>query len=301
LKREHGLGLIVVDYLQLMRVAGNTENRATEISEISRSLKALAKELACPVIALSQLNRSVEQRTDKKPVMSDLRECVTGETLVCLADRRRIPIGQLVGQAPEVWSVDADRRLIRARADKVWRVGRKPVYRVRLANGSSIRATAEHRLLSASGWLTVSDLGTGARIALAAQLPGFEQSQRRAVAGSHSPRCIDDEVRLAALSDLLWDRVIDVVADGEEEVFDLTVPGPANWLADGIVTHNSGAIEQDADLIVFIYREEVYEPTTFSSATPTICIPPARSSRSWRSAHRVSSPSTALRSLRTAP
>lgn len=75
LVREQGsLGLIVLDYLQLMQVHGYKENRTTEISEISRSLKALAKELAVPVIALSQLNRSLEQRQDRRPVMSDLRE-----------------------------------------------------------------------------------------------------------------------------------------------------------------------------------------------------------------------------------
>jgi len=72
--REHELDMIIVDYLQLMQVPGTKENRATEISEISRALKAMAKELNVPVVALSQLNRSLEQRPNKRPVMSDLRE-----------------------------------------------------------------------------------------------------------------------------------------------------------------------------------------------------------------------------------
>ena len=276
-----GLGLVVVDYLQLMQAVTQGENRATEISEVSRSLKALAKELQVPVVALSQLNRGLEQRPNKRPVMSDLRECVTGDTLVCLTNGRRVPIRELVGTTPEVWAVDEAQRIIAARSDCVWSKGVKPVFRVTVASGRHIRATAKHRILARDGWRLVSQLQFGSLLALArhspikasiAELPStrlaFEASGVKALAREERRSEAAGEVG----SDLFWDRIVDIRPDGEEEVFDLTVPGPSSWLADGIVSHNSGAIEQDADLILFIYRDEVYNPESSDKGTAEIII-----------------------------
>ncbi len=524
------LGLIVLDYLQLMSGSGQGENRATEISDISRSLKSLAKELHVPVIALSQLNRSLEQRPNKRPVMSDLRECVVGDTLVLLTDGRRVPIRELVGQQPEVWAMDARQKIVAAQADKVWSVGSKPVFELRLTSGRRLTATGEHRIFSERGWVKFDELAAGDRVALARHLPAsdaaldwpedhcvvlahligdgsylsgqplryttgsednsaivataaarafgvtvnrhagrgnwhqlvfsgngdrwraaglnkwlrelgifdqrssekcvpeavfrlseekialflrhlwatdgaihvrpesqkgsprvyFATSSRRLAGdvaalmlrlgivarirasrqtsgnplysvdvtgnemqsrflervGTFGPRAeparrladllakggsnpnvdtlprslfervreamrrrgvstrrmaaargtayggtshfrfapsrqtlasyaeiLDDDVlRTWAESDLFWDKVTAIEPAGEAEVYDLTVPGPASWLADGIVTHNSGAIEQDADVILFIYRDEVYNPDTPDKGSAEIII-----------------------------
>jgi replicative DNA helicase len=530
LSRQYGkLGLIVVDYLQLMSASSSGENRTTEISEITRSLKGLAKELGCPVLALSQLNRTVEQRTDKRPVMSDLRECVVGETLVSLADGSRRAVRDLVGQSPEVIAVDQHQKVITAKAEVIWSVGEKETFKVTVASGRSLVASAEHRVLTGSGWKTVAEMKQGDRVALARKTPeparavavdehklillghligdgsylkhqplryttaSEENSQavtdaalafgcavtrhagptgtwhqlvisgngnrwkpagvgawlkeigvfgqrshekripdfvfslskeqlalfvrhlwatdgsitmRKTGRGSHriyfatcseglardlaalllrfgivariksvsqpkgrmlwnvdisgaeqmllflsecgafGPKALsaellkeqliatvpntnvdtmpievfeqvkarmaeqgithramaaargtsyggsshfkfapsretlnsyanvlnDQTLRDLAASDIFWDRVVDIAPQGKQEVFDLTVPGPASWVSDGIVNHNSGAIEQDADVILFIYRDEVYRPDTPDKGVAEIII-----------------------------
>ncbi len=175
LHQQQPLGLIIIDYLQLMRPDGRVESRVQQVSEMSRGLKILARELNVPVIALSQLSRAVETRgqsiDSKRPLLSDLRECVTGDTLVTLADGRRRPIAELVGTAPEVVAIGHADRVVRARSDKVWSVGERRVLSMRLASGRALKATPDHRVRTWAGWRTLGELTEGDRVAVARTLP----------------------------------------------------------------------------------------------------------------------------------
>ncbi len=173
LRAQRGIGLIIIDYLQLMEVPSTGRgdaNRQAEISYISRSIKSLARELGVPIIALSQLNRGVDSREDHRPRMSDLRECVTGDTPVNLADGRRVPISELVDATPVVLAFDGT-GVVAARSERVWRVGRRPVLALRTASGRTLRCTGRHRVLAERGWTRADELGPGSRIALVRRVP----------------------------------------------------------------------------------------------------------------------------------
>jgi replicative DNA helicase len=228
LKAKTGLGLVLVDYLQLMQSSRRSENRQQEVADISRELKILARELEVPVLCASQLNRGVEYRADKRPLLADLREsgCLSAGTRVSLADGRSVPIAALAGQTPTVATLDGGRMGAGA-TSRAWLTGRKPVFRLTTTGGNTLRATSNHPFLGPEGWKALGDLRPGDRI---------------------------------ARTDLAWDTVTSIEPHGVEDVYDMTVPGSHNFVANGLIVHNS--IEQDSDLVMFLYRDEVYNPDT---------------------------------------
>lgn len=165
--------LIVVDYLQLMtgQAEHRRESKRQEIAGIGISLKSIAKEFNVPVLALSQLSRASESRSDKRPQLSDLRECVVGETLVQLADGSRQPIESLVGKRPSIMTINDKLKVITAKPEAIWHVGIKPTFEIRLASGRKISATPDHRLLTINGWQKIKDLSVGSRVAIARRIP----------------------------------------------------------------------------------------------------------------------------------
>lgn len=195
LKQRHDLKLVVIDYLQLMTSGKRVESRQQEVSEFSRALKLLAKELEVPLIAISQLNRGPEQRQDKKPQMSDLREsgCLVADTRVLRADTgATTTLGELYALGARdvpVWALDERLGYVRRDLTHVFPTGVRPVFRLTTASGKQVVATANHPFLTAEGWRPLDTLTAGTRIGVPRHVPApglvTEWDERRVVLLAH--------------------------------------------------------------------------------------------------------------------
>ncbi len=289
------LDLIIVDYMQLMSGSSRrSESRQQEVSQISRELKGLAKELNIPLIALSQLSRAPEARTDHRPQLADLRECIVGDSLITnpfTGCRQKVSDLFKLQEPVPVYSLNGNLKLTKTVATKVVQSGEKDVYLLRTETGREIRASANHPFLTIDGWRSLYALDLETRIAVPSRYPqtsitcdlhseeiqtlktelGLSSQklgchfQGKRIGRQHLRQvaAVLNAARLLLLanSDIHWDRIVEIAPAGREMTYDLMVPHTHNFVVNDIIVHNSGAIEQDADVVAFIYREEQYNRT----------------------------------------
>jgi replicative DNA helicase len=238
MRETHGIQFLVVDYLQLLSGSGTnrtSENRQNEISEISRMLKNLARELNIPVLCLSQLSRKVEERPGHRPMMSDLREsgCLSGDSLIQNADTGAFHTIQELANRKEqtpfpVYAVDKNLQIGTYQMTKAFYSGKKMLYELKTKTGLSIQASANHPFLTQEGWTRLDALQVSTKI-------GIKQNHAT-----------------------FWDEVLSITELKEQDVYDATVEEVHNFVANNIIVHNS--IEQDSDIVMFLLRREYYDP-----------------------------------------
>ena len=236
LKEVYNIGFIVIDYLQLLSGSGtmrSTESRQLEVSEISRLLKTLARELDIPILCLSQLSRKVEERHNHRPMLSDLREsgCLHGDTKIIDADtQKEYTIAELANRAVaepmNIYAIDQTNNLGIYSLTKAFFSGEKQLFLVHTVSKKMIKATANHKFKTQAEWLPLAELKVG------------------------------DKIATRSKEGVVFEAIDMIEPLGIEAVYDATVDVVHNFVANGIVVHNS--IEQDSDLIMLLLRHDYY-------------------------------------------
>lgn len=236
--------LIIIDYLQLLQDSRQSDNRSQELSLITRSLKILAKDLNLPILVLSQLNRNLETRSDKRPLLSDLREsgCISKFSHLHLPLHSQTQIlFKFHHKHIEVNSFTAQKtNLFRYSKANISKTGKKTVYEIITQSGKYIKLTSNHKLLTTQGWKRCDEINHNNMLAI--QINAIKE--RKTLLNS-CPSLF-----------LIFENLKHVRLISLQQVFDLECQLLHNFIANNFIVHNS--IEQDADLVIMLYRESYY-------------------------------------------
>jgi len=283
MKESYDIQLLIVDYLQLLSgsdISRGMENRQNEISEISRMMKTLARELNVPIICLSQLSRKVEERTGHRPMMSDLREsgCLTGDALIQDAESGKMYTIKELAERKEqtpifVHAIDDNLKLGKHRMIKAFYSGKKKVFELKTRSGRTIKASGNHPFLKLEGWIALDKLKIGDRIGIPRHIQSPTRSdnmdEKELALSGHTgvsrqrmqalyEVLPSQELAKLADSDIYWDEIVGIEELSTVDVYDATVENVHNFVANDIIVHNS--IEQDSDIVIFLLRREYYDP-----------------------------------------
>ena len=226
------VGLIIIDYLQLLESIKKTENRVQEISQITRNLKVFAREFNIPIIVLSQLSRNVESRNNKRPILSDLRE----SGCIALKEKNLKNNVNFLEQF-KLYSL-MDSKLIKTINYKLHFTGIKPIYFINSNCGLFILTTSNHKILSENYWLRVDKIKKKYTIKIN----------------------LSFYLKKKFLKSILNEKISKIKYNNLKKVYDFEIFKSKTFLKNGFVLHNS--IEQDADIVLMLYRENYYHEQT---------------------------------------
>nr|BDA99073.1 DNA replication helicase [Rhodomonas sp. NIES-2332] len=252
------IGMIVLDYLQLLNDPSNKDSRVQELSRLTRGLKILAKEFDTPFIVLSQLSRSVESRVNKRPLLSDLREsgCITGDMQIYL------PYKNLYSSIRKIITHYTASLLI-SKLNKrqttipfptttsfrrAYYTGVKFTYEVEILNNNKLKITAGHKLLTLKGWIPTNQLSYHDLVGILdltnfLKIPTITKN--------------DQPINLRCLPNIAFICLMSIKVMGNNHCYDLWIPVTNCYIINNSLVHNS--IEQDADLVLMLYRDSYYD------------------------------------------
>jgi replicative DNA helicase len=248
--RFGGLGIIIIDYLQLISDIQFKDSRVQELSRITRNLKLLAKEFNVPIIVLSQLSRNVESRTNKRPLLSDLREsgCFSEATTLYLSFQKIsatssiLKFNKTIASLVGIKNVKKKMLPVACNVKSLFPTGYYLMYIIIAFGHYEIKLTKNHKILTQYGWKKVESLSKVDLISLVDKY-NFLWSQN---AFSY----------VKMFSFFTFVQIHKLFPSNQEIVYDCWLPLTNNFIGNGYVLHNS--IEQDADLVLMIYREKYY-------------------------------------------